>query len=143
MGFGYGIQTSSRPQLFVIIVNINLKLCKFIKYNYNNTFKTTEKLIKTKNIKLFYNQYFLECNMNFTYSNFRKAVDHMDSELLNLLDLHMNFDHPPKFREHHRIRQNWAKHKASQIISFLCYNHTMLIKYKKFPNSITFNDLLN
>jgi hypothetical protein len=33
--------------------------------------------------------------------------------------------------------------KASQIISFLCYNYTMLIKYKKFSNSITFNDLLN
>jgi hypothetical protein len=142
MGFGYGIQTSSRPQLFVIIVNINLKLCKFIKYNYNNTFKTTEKLIKTKNIKLFYNQYFLECNMNFTYSNFRKAVDHMDSELLNLLDLHMNFDHPPKFREHHRIRRKWAYHKISQMVSFLCCNYTMLIRYMKFPNSITFNDLL-
>ena len=40
----------------------------------------------------------------------------MDSELLNLLELHMNFDHQPKFQEHHRIRQNWAKHKASEII---------------------------
>jgi hypothetical protein len=33
--------------------------------------------------------------------------------------------------------------KASQIISFLHYNYTMLIKYKKFANSINFNDLLN
>jgi hypothetical protein len=115
-----------------------LKFDIFIKFNNIIIFKINEHLIKIKNEKLFKQSILVECKMNCNFIVFKEKLNHIDCHVGMLVEFYENWAWILNIHNLDKFKFNKIK-PSKDLKSFHSYikNHTMLIKYIRFRNSIS------